>query len=101
MFSKSAPDSNNPRRIQNWQKIEIGFLIHTGLMVAIALIACIQNVRVGTLVENAEALMGNGGAEDAMPRIIDILQAREKEGAYELQGGQGNLRDVSELVKAC
>jgi len=88
------------RAMRIWQKIAIGFSIPICLMVVIALIAYIQNIRVARLVENAEAVMGNGGAEDMMQRIIDILQAREKEGAYGLQGGAGNLKDVSEQVKA-
>ena len=83
-----------------WQKIAIGFSIPIILMVAIALIAIVQNRRVAKVVENAEAVMGNGGAQDMMQRIIDILQAREQEGAYGLQGGSGNLKDVSEQVNA-
>jgi methyl-accepting chemotaxis protein len=83
-----------------WQKIAIGFSIPIVLMVGIALIAFVQNRHVAKVVENAEAVMGNGGAQDMMQRIIDILQAREQEGAYGLQGGSGNLKDVSDQVKA-
>jgi methyl-accepting chemotaxis protein len=88
------------RALRIWQKITVGFSIPIVLMIAIALIAYTQNVRVARVVDNAEAVMGNGGAEDMMQRIIDILQAREKEGAYGLQGGTGNLKDVSDQVKA-
>jgi methyl-accepting chemotaxis protein len=88
------------RAIRIWQKIAFGFSIPIVLMILISLVAYLQNVRVAHVVENAEAVMGNGGAEDMMQRIIDILQAREKEGAYGLQGGAGNLKDVSEQVKA-
>ena len=88
------------RAIRIWQKITFGFSIPIVLMILISLVAYVQNVRVAKVVENAEAVMGNGGAEDMMQRIIDILQAREKEGAYGLQGGSGNLKDVSEQVKA-
>jgi len=88
------------RAIRIWQKITFGFSIPIVLMILISLVAYLQNVRVAKVVENAEAVMGNGGAEDMMQRIIDILQAREKEGAYGLQGGSGNLKDVSEQVKA-
>jgi len=83
-----------------WQKIAIGFSIPIVLMVAVALIAIVQNRHVAKVVENAEAVMGNGGAQDMMQRIIDILQAREQEGSYGLQGGSGNLKDVSEQVNA-
>ncbi|HUI72220.1 MAG TPA: methyl-accepting chemotaxis protein [Spirochaetia bacterium] len=88
------------RAIRIWQKIAVGFSVPIVLMILISLVAYGQNVRVANVVEKAEAVMGNGGAEDMMQRIIDILQAREKEGAYGLQGGSGNLKDVSDQVKA-
>jgi len=88
------------RGIRIWQKITVGFSIPIFLMVVITVIAYTQNARVAKLVENAEVVMGNSGAQDMMQRIIDILQAREKEGAYGLQGGTGNLKDVSDQVKA-
>ena len=81
-----------------WVKITFGFAIPIVLMIAITLIAYNQNVQVARVVANAEDVMGNGGAQDMMQRIIDILQAREQEGAYGLQGGTGNLKDVSEQV---
>ena len=88
------------RGIRIWQKIAVGFSIPIVLMIAVALIAFVQNRRVARVVDSAEAVMGNGGAQDMMQRIIDILQAREQEGAYGLQGGSGNLKDVSDQVKA-
>jgi methyl-accepting chemotaxis protein len=88
------------RGIKIWQKIALGFSVPIVLMIAVALISFVQNRRVARVVESAEAVMGNGGAQDMMQRIIDILQAREQEGAYGLQGGAGNLKDVSDQVKA-
>jgi len=85
-------------RVKVWMKVAGGFAILIVLIIAVTMIAYVQNRSVAKAVASAEALMGNSAPQDMMVRIIEILQARMNEGQYGLQGG--NLKDVADQVKS-
>ncbi len=87
-------------KVRVWMKVAGGFAILIVLIIAVTMIAYVQNRSVAKAVAGAEALMGNAASQDMMARIIEILQVRMNEGQYGLQGSTGNLKDVADQVKS-